>query len=115
MPVRKRGRVWWYRFKVPGREYNKSTGLDAVRSNRSEAEKIEAQAKLGALAGIEEAHQSQLIPFTEAADEFLNWCFKTEYRSKVNTARRIKTSFASLMEFLRDLSVGSITATDIER
>ncbi len=53
--------------------------------------------------------------FREASDEFLKWCFASEYRSKPNTARRLQTSFATLREFFDDKDVVSITGGDVER
>jgi integrase len=70
----------------------------------------QAREKLGrAPAGDEK------IAFPDAAAAFLTWCRDVEYRSKPNTAHRIKTSFASLLEFLGARPVAEITAGDVEQ
>jgi integrase len=111
--VKRRGK-WYYRFNLRGREYIGSSGLDAVPSNRKDAEQIEARVKLEALAG-NDAEDIGLVPFKVAADEFLRWCETTEYRGKPNTARRIRTSFASLQEFFRVTPVCDIGPAEVEK
>jgi integrase len=114
MAIENRSGRWGYRFNLSGREYRVSTGLEATRENRKTAEQAEAKAKLEAMAGIEKP-RTTLIPFPEAAEEFVKWCFTTEYRSRPSTAHRIKTSFASLAVFFDQFAVGSITPLDVER
>lgn len=114
MSIEKRGTTWWYRFKAYGLSHRKSTGLAATKQNLSAAEKVEAQARLEAKADRRPA-SVHTIAFSAAADEFLTWCFTTEYRSKRNTAMRSKTSFASLAKFFANKNVSQIEPADIER
>ena len=67
--------------------------------NKKEAEAIEARAKLEILAGFTVAKPERSTAFAVVADEFLAWCFTTEYRSKWNTAARIQISFQSMLVF----------------
>lgn len=54
------------------------------------------------------------ITFEDAAARFLDWCKTTEYRDKPETARRIKTSFATLTPFFEQRPVSAITAAEID-
>lgn len=115
MSIEKRGSQWYYRFTLQGREHRAPTGLDATPQNRREAERIEAQAKLEAIAGIDSTPKAQPgSSFAVVADEFLKWCFSTEYRSKPNSARRIQISFQSMLVFWDGKSVSDIDQNAIE-
>jgi len=114
VPVRKREGKWHYRFWIAGREYTGNTGLDATEQNRKRAEKLAE----GKRHDIEAGHcrpEPRLKLFRSAAEEFISWCHDSEYRSRPNTARRIETSFASLIRFFEDRPVGTITAGDVEQ
>ena len=114
MSIEKRSGKWGYRFKVNRVEYRGSTGLPATKENRSEAEKIAAREQLKVIAKVEERQKLSADPhFADASTEFLDWCFTTEYRSKFETARRIRTSFASLRAFF-NCRVSEITPRVIE-
>lgn len=113
MAIEQRGSEWGYRFTVRGREYRKSTGLDATASNRKDADAIEARAKLEALAGSA-ADPMGTSSFESAAADFVDWCFSTEYRSKPNSARRIQTSFQSLRAFFAERPVSEVDQNGIE-
>jgi integrase len=115
MSIEQRGSKWYYRFTLQGVEHRESTGLDATAQNRKEAERIEAIAKLEALAGVTKRPSvSGDASLGTAADDFLRWCFSTEYRSKPNTARRIQISFQSLIVFMGHRPVREIDADLIE-
>lgn len=115
MAIEKRGGVWYYRFKVNRREYRESTGLAAVQQNKKEAEAIEAKAKLEVIAGVKtKTIEQPKLSFAAAADDFIQWCFSTEYRSKWNTARRIQISFQSMLVFWAKVDVSAIDADAIE-
>lgn len=93
--IRERDGQWHYRFKVAGEEYTGPTGLDAKPSNRSEAADI-ARQKLAQIRGDRERADT---PFSDAAGRFLGWVEDVEYRAHASTARRIRTSFTSLVQF----------------
>jgi integrase len=89
--------------------------LDATAANKKEAERIEATAKLEAIAGVKPKESAAPgMTFEEAVDDFLGWCFITEYRSKPNTARRIQISFQSIQQFWAGHSIAEIDADSIE-
>ena len=112
MSIRKREGHWHYRIWVHGQEHTGNTGLAATESNRKAATKI-AEAKRKEL-NVKPQSQTAKIAFCDAAAKFVNWCQGVEYRTKESTARRIKTSFASIVEFFGERSVSSITAGTIE-
>lgn len=116
MAIEKRGNQWYYRFTKQGREYRKNTGLAATAQNKREAETIEARAKLEVIAGVtskdKPAHDA--TSFAAAADDFLGWCFTTEYRSKPNSARRIQISFQSILAHWAGKTVSDIDVDSIE-
>lgn len=114
MALRKRAGTWHYRFKLKGLSHAGSTGLEATRQNENAAKAIEAQARLNAKNGLVTPRQAG-VPFDAAAEEFLDWCKTTEYRSSPRTAQRIHGSFASIREFFGHLRVHEITAGAIER
>lgn len=113
MPVRKRGKMWHYRFWVDGHEYSGSTDLPATKQNQSAALRKEAAARELVVSGRAQELRLSVKPFSEAVEMYLDWC-AAEYREHPNTAARIRTSFASIAPFLRAKSVASITAGDIE-
>ena len=76
---------------------------------------MEAQARLDVLNGRGEIKSvSRDNAFDKTAADFIRWCQTTEYRSKPNTAGRLKTSFASLVAFFQGKPISAITSTDIE-
>jgi integrase len=112
MPLRKRGPIWHYRFTVAGQEYAGSTDLRATEENRKAAEKFERQQRQRVLSGEPIERPKDFAP---AAGEFIAWCKDVEYRQKKNTARRIETSFASLIEFFGTTPVTEIEPAEVER
>jgi integrase len=121
MPIRKRRGKWHYRFWLRGVEKTGSTGLaDTVRNRKAalaiaKEKKDELTAELDRAAAAPKAAPK---PFSEAVDEFLQWCKHVEYRAKKNTADRIVTSFASIAEFFQGRTLSrvpeeSISAGDV--
>lgn len=111
--IRARAGEWHYRFNLAGEEYAGSTGLAATEQNRTKAEKI-ARDKKNELRELDSDARKPKA-FAAAAAEFLYWCENVEYRGKPSTARRIKTSFASALEFFGDRPVVEISGGDIEQ
>jgi hypothetical protein len=56
--------------------------------------------------------QIQAVPFNEAGEKFLAWA-DVQHAKKPNTARRVRTSFASLVAHFGRTAVTSITAGDV--
>ena len=112
MPLRRRGPWWHYRFTIAGQEIAGSTDLRATEENRKAAERFEKHQRQLVLSGraVERAKD-----FATAAGEFISWCKDVEYRQKPNTAARIETSFASLLECFGTISVSEIGAGELER
>jgi len=111
MGIEARGGRWYYRVWVDGKEYRRSTGLAATKRNASAAERI-AEQKRAEFAERKIAIESSR--FSEAAATFVSWCRDVEYRRKENTAKRIRTSFSSLVAFFSDRLVKDITPGDVD-
>src|SRR5450631_3991842 len=94
MSLRIRNGKWHYRFKVAGKSYPGSTGLEATARYRKAAESIEAKAWQEVKAGRSAPSRIEAIEFTVAADQFLTWC--EGHAGKPNTWRRVRGSFTSL-------------------
>lgn len=94
-----------------GLEYAGSTELQATDENRKAAERFEKRQRQMVLSSraVERAKD-----FATAAGEFIAWCKDVEYRQKQNTAKRIETSFASLLAFFSDTSVSAIGPGEVE-
>jgi integrase len=115
MSLRKRNGQWWYRIFIGGREVeSRTTGLVAANSNRKRALEIHDKRKKELLESRKAVPANEAL-FAEAAGEFNRWAEVVEYRSKPNTSRRIRTSFASLVEFLGNERVSEITPAHLER
>ena len=113
MPIMKRGRIWYWRHQINGRDYRGSTGLAATKRNETAARRI-AKMKLAELQEKLRAGVPERSLFEDTAGEFLEWCREVEYREKPNTAHRIKTSFATLQAFFAGRIVAEITPADVE-
>lgn len=114
MPIREREGHWHYRVWVQGREYTGSTDLRAIKQNAKPAKAFAERRRGEILAELSE-ERAEPRTFDICADEFLKWCFASQYRSKPSTARRIATSVASCIPFFEKLVVANIRAADIER
>lgn len=109
MAIRKRGGKWYYRFYVKGEEYYRSTGLAATEKNRKAALDIEAQARLS----LSEQIRSR-TDFNAASEQFLKDS-ELRSRNRVNTHKRIATSFATILPFFEGLDIHEITTARIEQ
>lgn len=114
MGIIKRGRYWHYRIWIRGREYTGSTGLAATERNRTAALRIAEQRRQEILERLTRGPEPEEAIFDAAADRFLEWCREVQYRARPATARRIETSFASLIEFFAGRIVSEITPGEIE-
>lgn len=113
MGIRERSGNWHYRIKVHGHEYSGDTDLAATERNRSAAMRIEAAARKTILDGRAAELNLRIKPFSEAAGMFLDWA-DGEHRAHPATARRLRTSFASLLTFFHGKAVSQITPGDVE-
>jgi integrase len=113
MGLRERNGKWHYRFMVAGAWYSDNTGLVATERNKTAASRVEAEAHK--LVSEGRAHLLKLRPirFSEAAEKFLSWV-DAEYREHPNSAKRIRTSFASLGEFFKREMVATVTPGSVE-
>ncbi|MFL6448714.1 MAG: tyrosine-type recombinase/integrase [Bryobacteraceae bacterium] len=112
MGLRRRNGKWHYRFEVDGHEWTASTGLAATERNRKPAAAIEVEAWRTVKQGQAHLLQVEAIPFSEAASKFLSWV-EVHHSGKPNTAKRVKTSFASLTTYFGRRAVASVTSGDI--
>ena len=111
MPLREKNGKWHYRFKIDGKPYSGSTGLEATERNRSAALRVEMKARERVESG--EVVKIPAKPFNEAAAMFLDYA-DGEYRAHPNSAKRLRTSFASLAVFFGADPVRSITPGRLE-
>lgn len=113
MAVRKKNGKWHWRFQVDGRTWSGSTGLEATRRNKPEAQKRETEARELVMQGQNPNRCLTVRPFSEAAEDFLRWA-EGEYREHPNSHRRVLTSFASLKAFFGNTPVGAVTEGMLE-
>jgi len=106
--------VWHYRFKIGGQPYAGSTELPATAANRKAAQRIEAEHRAKVTERVSLGARKASIEFVAAAGEFIGWCKDVEYRQKESTAKRIETSFASLVGFFGLTPLLDIGAAEIE-
>ena len=112
MPLRNRGRIWHYRFKLDGKEYSGATDLVATKQNTTKAQDVEADHRRALLEG-RRPQRIVVREFTDAAEEFLTWA-RMEHRAHPNSSRRIATSFASAKHFFGHEAVSLIDEGRIE-
>jgi integrase len=105
---------WHYRVKHQGLEWTGSTGLAATRRNVSTAMSELAKARESIRNGQAERLSLEPKKFNEAAEEFLKWS-EGEHRDHPNTAKRLRTSFASLKRFFGNIAVHSIAPNAVEK
>jgi site-specific recombinase XerD len=113
LPLRAQNGKWHYRFQVAGRKYFGSTDLDAIESNTTKAARKEAQAYRLVIEGKAELLKMEVRSFTEAAAMFLEWA-DGKHREHIATARRIRTSFATLGEFFKGRMVHMISEGHVD-
>ena len=88
---------WEYRFMIDGREHSRVTDLKATERNLSKVAAMLEIHRRQVLAGT--ALNDEKVPFSRATEAFLQW---SKANRKPNTARRHRTSAASLVHFFRD-------------
>lgn len=113
MSLRKQGRKWHYRFQVAGQKYFGCTGLDATEQNKTKAARKEAEAYRIVIEGKAELLKMEVQSFSEAAEGFLEWV-DGKHREHGSTARRIRTSFATLSEFFKGRMVHTISEGHVD-
>jgi integrase len=111
MSLRERGGKWHWRFECEGREWSGDTDLAATERNRPKALLMEAQARERIRNG--EPLRVEIIPFSEAADRFIDWA-KGEHREKPNTWKRQAGSMTSLKHFFRKTPLHTITVGRVQ-
>lgn len=111
MSIVKRGKYFHYRFTHQGREYTKSTGLDAKPRWLSAAKKIESEAYHALITGQGYLLDTTVRRFSDAVNEFLQW---VAGELKPSTVQRYETSFSSLLVYFADRPLHTITSGDIE-
>ena len=100
---------WEYRFMVDGREYSRVTDLKATERNLSKVAALLEIHNRRVLAGT--ALVSEKVPFSRATEAFLEW---SRANRKENTAKRHRTSAASLVHFFRDQRINTIRPGHLE-
>src|SRR4051794_27499187 len=113
MSLRNRNGRWHYRFKVDGREYAETTGLDATKQNKTKALEMEILHRQALREGRRPEHRVTVRQFNDVAKEFLEWT-ETEYREHPNSHRRLAVSMTSAKEFFQKEPVSLIDAGRIE-
>lgn len=103
--------LWRYRFMLKGNKYGRSTGLEAVRANLAAVTQAMNEHRQRVILGLPEPVEA--ISFSDAADRFEAWK-AAQHRDKPATARRVKTSLASLRAFFRGRLMDEIEAAHIE-
>jgi integrase len=113
MPIRERAGQWHYRFYVHQKEFTGSTDLAATKRNKNAAMRIEAEKRRLVLEGKESQLKLQVVTFSDAAKQFLEWT-KGEYAAHPNSAKRIGTSFVSLCRYFEKTPLLQITAGSLD-
>jgi site-specific recombinase XerD len=113
MALRARGGKWHFRFKLDGREYAGTTGLDATLRNERKAQDMEVDYRRALEDGRRPTRRVLIREFSDGVDEFLDWA-KAHYREHPNSYKRIKTSLASAMEFFDKTPVSLIDESQVE-
>lgn len=113
MALRNRGGKFHYRFALDGKEYGRTTGLAATKSNVTAAQFIEAEHRRALLEGRQPFRRILIRQFDDAAREFLNWA-QVEYRAHPSSHRRIAVSFTSARLFFGREPVSMIDESRIE-
>jgi site-specific recombinase XerD len=114
--IKKRNGHWHYRIRYRGKEYRKSTGLEATARNANAARMIEAEARKRLRSGGS-LEEKPITPefLGRASAEYLTWK-EGECREHRSTADRCRVSFASIGQcFSADTLVHAIQTGDVER
>jgi integrase len=112
--LREKNGKWEYRFRINGERVTRLTDLAATTENRLRAEKLEQKHRDSIVRGDQPARQQTARGFSNASEEFLEWC-KIQHKDKPNTWKRVSVSLWSLREHFGNQNVTSIRRSDIER
>jgi len=113
MSLRERSGNWHYRFFAAGRRWTADTGLAATERNRNVAILAEAEARKLVSEGRPEQLKIQPKPFSDAADQFIEWA-KGEHREKKQTWKRLRGSMASLKLYFTLRPLHTITVGQVQ-
>jgi integrase len=113
MALREREGKWHFRFKLDGKEYARTTGLAATARNESRAQQIEVEYRQALQEGRNPMSRVLIRVFSDAAQDFLVWA-QAHYREHPSSFKRIKTSFASAIEFFGNSPVSLVDEGQIE-
>lgn len=109
--LRQRGGRWHYQFQHGGRLYSGSTGLEATRQQQTAALSKALELRRMLEQGQEPPDKLSVIPFSDAAREFLA---ASELSMKISSHRRIKVSLVSAEAWFGARPVSLITPADVE-
>lgn len=113
MSLRNRSGNWHYRFFAAGRTWTADTGLAATERNRNGALLAEAEARKLVSAGQTDQLKIQPKPFSDAADQFIEWA-KGEHRAKPETWKRLRGSMASLKIYFKLRPLHTVTVGQVQ-
>lgn len=114
MSIRSRHGQWHYRFKLQGKTYSGSTGLEAIAQKRTAAEVFERKRRKTVIDELAVAPRVDGIDFATAAEKYFANARDVRYRQKPATAQRIKVSLSSLSVFFGKQAAHAIDAPMIE-
>ena len=120
MALRIRGGIWHFRFKLDGKTYAETTGLDATLQDEKKAELNKNNARLmegkyheALLEGRRPTRRIKVRKFSDAAADFFIWG-AAHYREHPSSFSRIKGSFTSLLIYFDEEPVSLIDAGMVE-
>ena len=113
MSLRERGGNWHYRFFAVGRTWTADTGLAATERSRNAALMAEMEARKLISEGRPEQLKIQPKPFSDAADQVIEWA-KGEHREKKETWKRLRVSMTSLKLYFKLRPLHSITVGQVQ-
>ena len=113
MSLRQRSGNWHYRFFAAGRTWTADTGLAATERNRNAALLAEVEARKLVSDGRPEQLKVLPKPFSDAADQFIEWA-KGEHREKKGTWKRLRGSMASLKLYFKLRPLHTITVGQVQ-
>jgi len=113
LPLREQGGKWHWRFQVAGRKYFGPTDLDATEQNRTKAARVEASSHRLVVDGKAELLKLEVRSFNEASEAFLEWA-DGKHRDHPATARRLRTSFASLDVYFKGRMLHTISEGHVD-
>jgi len=113
MSLRKRNGNWHYRFFAAGRSWTADTGSAATERNRNAALRAEVEARKLISEGRADQLKIQPKPFSDAADQFIEWA-KGEHHQKKETWKRLRGSMTSLKLYFKQRPLHTITVGQVQ-